>query len=87
MGRAALALPQALCDRLANIADPLETKAVLDEAVRGLLSEVADLPTRIDAAAWGRFLAEHIDDNGAPPKSEEKPAKARTPRRRQDSPK
>jgi hypothetical protein len=87
MRRAALALPQALCDRLANIADPLETKAVLDEAVRGLLSEVADLPTRIDAAAWGRFLAEHIDDNGAPPKSEEKPAKARTSRRRQDSPK
>jgi hypothetical protein len=85
MRRAALALPQALCDRLANIAGPLETKAVLDEAVRGLLSEVQELPTRIDAAEWAKFLAEHIDDNSAPPESAERPAKAKASRRRRDS--
>ena len=58
MRRAALALPQALCDRLAGTADPLEVKAILDEAVRALLTEVADLPNRIDAAEWEKFLAE-----------------------------
>jgi hypothetical protein len=82
MRRAALALPQALCDRLANIADPLEAKAVLDEAVRGLLTEVADLPNRIDAEAWAKFLAEQTADNGAPAESEERPARAKTVRRR-----
>jgi hypothetical protein len=58
-------------------------KRSLDEAMRGLLTEVA----RIGAAEWARFLAEQTADNGAPPESEEKPAKAKRPRRRHDSPK
>jgi hypothetical protein len=85
MRRAALALPQALCDRLAATADPDEVKAVLDEAMRGLLTEVADLPNRIDATEWEKFLAEQ--EGGGAAESEEKPAKAKTPRRRHDSPK
>ena len=55
MRRQALALPQAYCDRLAAAGDPLEVKTILDEAMRGLLTEVADLPNRIDAAAWEKF--------------------------------
>jgi hypothetical protein len=86
MRRTALALPQAYCDRLAAADDPLEVKAILDEAVRGLLSEVADLPTRIDAAAWEKFLADQESGGGGLLKSEEKPAKARTARRRHGSP-
>ena len=86
--RQALALPQAYCDRLAAVSDPLEVKAVLDEAMRGLLTEVQDLPNRIDAAAWEKFIAvQATTDNGAPSESEEKPARAKTPRRRHDSPK
>jgi hypothetical protein len=87
MRRQAFALPQAYCDRLAAPDDPLEANAILDEAMRGLLTEVADLPTRIGAAEWARFLADQTADNGAPPESEEKPAKAKRPRRRHDSPK
>ena len=87
MRRTALALPQALCDRLANIADPLEVKAILDEGMRGLLTEVQDLPNRIDAGEWERFLADQVAGGGAPSESEERPAKAKTPRRRHDSPK
>ena len=83
MRRAALALPQAYCDRLAAAGDPLEVKTILDEAMRGLLTEVADLPNRIDAAAWEKFLAgQDTPDDGSPAESEGKPAKARTPRRR-----
>jgi hypothetical protein len=82
MRRAALALPQALCDRLAGIADPLEAKAVLDGAVRGLLNEVADLPNCVDPAAWARFLAEQTADNGAAAVAEERPAQGKPPRRR-----
>jgi hypothetical protein len=81
MRRQALALPQAYCDRLAAAGDPLEVKAILDDAMRGLLTEVADLPNRIDAAAWERFLAEQTADNGAAAGAEGKPAKAKTPRR------
>jgi hypothetical protein len=81
--RAAMALQQAYCDRLAAAGDPLEVKTILDEAMRGLLTEVADLPNRIDAAAWEKFLAAHdTTDDGSPPESEEKPAKTKTPRRR-----
>jgi hypothetical protein len=82
MRRAALAMPQALCERLAAAGDPLEVKAILDEAMRGLLTEVADLPNRIDAAEWARFLAEQEAGGGAHPESEERPAKAKTLRRR-----
>ena len=54
-----LALPQALCDRLAAAGDPeAEVKAVLDEAMRRVVSEMADLPHRVDAKEWARFLAE-----------------------------
>jgi hypothetical protein len=87
MRQRALALPQALCGRLAATADPLEVKSALDQAMRELLGEMQELPSRIDAAAWARFLAEHIDDNGPAPEPEEKPAGARTARRRHDSPK
>jgi hypothetical protein len=47
MRRAALVLPQALCGRLAAVADPDAVRAILDEAVRGFLGEVQDLPNRI----------------------------------------
>ena len=66
MRRSALAMPQALCDRLAATADPDEVKAILDEAMRGLLTEAADLPNRIDAAEWARFLAEQEAGGGEP---------------------
>ena len=67
----ALALPQAYCDRLAAAGDPLEVKTILDEAMRGLLTEVADLPNRIDAAAWEKFLAgQDTPDDGSPAESE-----------------
>jgi hypothetical protein len=78
MRRAALALPQACCDRLAAAGDPLEVKTILDEAMRGLLTEVADLPNRIDAAAWEKFLAEK-GDNGAPSEPEESPRRPKCP--------
>jgi hypothetical protein len=81
MRRQALALPQAYCDRLAAAGDPLEVKAILDEAMRGLLAEVADLPNRIDAAAWERFLAD-----GAPPETEETAPKAKRAVEGHDSP-
>lgn len=66
MRRAALALPQALCDRLATVSAPLEVKAILDEAMRGLLTELQDLPNRIDAAEWERFLAEQDTTDKTP---------------------
>ena len=40
MSRQALALPQALCDRLAAVNGPLEVKAILNEAMLGLLAEI-----------------------------------------------
>jgi hypothetical protein len=49
---------RALCSRLAAAGDPLEVKAILDEAMRGLLTEVQDLPNCVDAEEWERFLAE-----------------------------
>jgi hypothetical protein len=55
MRQRTLAIPQALCDRLAAAGDPLEVKTILDEAMRGLLTEMQDLPNRIDAAEWERF--------------------------------
>ena len=82
MRQRALTLPQAYCDRLAASGDPLEVKSVLDQAMRELLSEMQELPTRIDAAEWDRFLAEQTTDDGSPSGSKEKPAKAKTPRRR-----
>ena len=82
MRQRALTLPQAYCDRLAASGDPLEVKSVLDQAMRELLSEMQELPTRIDAAEWDRFLAEQTTDDGSPSESKEKPAKAKTPRRR-----
>ena len=82
MRQRTLAIPQALCDRLAAAGDPLEVKTILDEAMRGLLTEMQDLPNRIDAAELEKFLAD-----GAPSESEERPAKGQTPRRRRhDSP-
>jgi hypothetical protein len=66
MRRQAMALPQALCDRLTNIADPDQVKAILDEAMRSLLSEVQELPHRIDAAEWEKFLAEQETVDGEP---------------------
>jgi hypothetical protein len=86
MHRQAMALPQTYCDRLAAVSAPLEIKAILDEAMRGLLTEMQELPHRIDATAWEKFLAEQeTAGGGAPSESEEKPAKAKTPRRRHDS--
>ena len=58
MQRRATAMPQAYCDRLAATGDALEVKAILDEALRGLLTEVQDLPNCVDAAEWEKFLAE-----------------------------
>lgn len=58
MRRQAMAIPQAYCDRLAAVGDPEAVKAILDEAMRGLLTEVQDLPNRIDAAEWEKFLGE-----------------------------
>jgi hypothetical protein len=58
MRRRALTLPQGLCNRLAAAGDPLEVKAILDEAMRGLLTEVQDLPNCVDAAEWKKILAE-----------------------------
>ena len=58
MRRQALALPKAYCDRLAAAGDPLEVKAILDAAMRGLLAEVQDLPHRIGAGQWAKFLAD-----------------------------
>ena len=66
MRRRALTLPQALCDRLAAAGDPLEVKAILDEAVRELLSEVADLPNCVDPAEWEKFLADQSENRRAP---------------------
>ena len=80
MSRRAMALPAAYCDRLAAAGDSLEAKAILDEAMRGLLREVQDLPNCVNAAEWEKFLEE--GDNGEPSESEERPPKARTPRRR-----
>ena len=81
MRQRALALPQAYCDRLAAVSDPVEAKAILDETVFGFLDEVADLPRCVDAGEWQKFLDEQ-SDNGAPSEPEERPAKARPPRRR-----
>ena len=64
MRRRALALPQALCYRLAEASEPLEVKAILDEAMRGLLTEVADLPNCIDPAEWAKFLEEERQEAG-----------------------
>ena len=58
MRRQALALPKAYCDRLAAAGDPLEVKAILDAAMRGLLAEVQALPNRIGAGQWAKFLAD-----------------------------
>jgi hypothetical protein len=73
MRRRALALPQMLSDRLAGVGDPLEIKAILDEAMRSLLSELQELPNRIDPAEWAKFLAEE-EGNGAaePPRRKQK---------------
>ena len=49
MSRQALALPQALCDRLAAVNGPLEVKAILNEAMLGLLAEMQELPNRIES--------------------------------------
>ena len=68
MRRQALALPQALCGRLAAVSAPLEVKAILDDAMRSLLSEVQDLPNRIDAAEWAKFLAEEEGNGAAEPR-------------------
>jgi hypothetical protein len=47
-----------------------------------------ELPHRIDATAWEKALAaQDTTDDGLPAESEEKPAKAKTPRRRHDLPK
>jgi hypothetical protein len=64
MSRRAMALPAAYCDRLAAAGDSLEAKAILDEAMRGLLREVQDLPNCVNAAEWEKFLEE--GDNGEP---------------------
>ena len=68
MRRSALALPQALCDRLAAAGDPLEAKEILDEAMRGLLTEVRDLPNCVDPAEWAKFLAEEEGNGAAEPR-------------------
>jgi hypothetical protein len=60
MRRQALALPKAYCDRLAAAGDPLEVKAILDAAMRGLLAEVQDLPNRIGAGQWAKFSRRSI---------------------------
>jgi hypothetical protein len=44
------------CDRLAATGDPLEVKAILNEAMLGLLAELQELPNRIDPAEWAEFL-------------------------------
>ena len=73
MRRRALALPQVYCDRLAAVGDPLEVKAILDEAMRGLLTEVADLPHCVDPEEWAKFLEEQeaggepVARSGKPP--------------------
>ena len=68
MRRQALALPQALCDRLAAVSAPLEIKEILDEAMRSLLSELQELPNRIDPAEWAKFLAEEEGNGAAEPR-------------------
>ena len=68
MRRQALALPQAYCGRLAAVSAPLEVKAILDDAMRALLSEVQELPNRIDAAEWAKFLAEEEGNGAAEPR-------------------
>ena len=68
MRRQALAIPQAYCNRLATVADPTEVKAILDEAMRSLLSELQELPNRIDPAEWAKFLAEEEGNGAAEPR-------------------
>ena len=55
-------------NRLATVADPTEVKAILDEAMRSLLSELQELPNRIDPAEWAKFLAEEEGNGAAEPR-------------------
>jgi hypothetical protein len=63
--------------------DVHEIRMVLEGAARALLDEIKDLPSKVTDPLW----LETLGENGAPGESEEKPAKAQTPRRRHDSPK
>jgi hypothetical protein len=56
------------CDRLAATGDPLEVKAILNEAMLGLLAELQELPNRIDPAEWAKFLAEGEGNGAAEPR-------------------
>ena len=47
---------------------PLEAQAILDEAMRGLLTEVRDLPNGVDPAEWEKFLAEDEGNGAAEPR-------------------
>jgi hypothetical protein len=70
-----LSVPHAYSRRLLGISDAHEMGLKLREMALALLEELQDLPQKIVDPNW---LA-HIGDNGEP---EERPAKAKTPRRR-----
>ena len=76
MRRQLLSLPGVLAGQLAGLSDVRKIRMVLEGAVHAALGELADLPAKVVDPHW----LEHIDDNGSPPESEEKPAKAKTPR-------
>jgi hypothetical protein len=70
-----LSVPHAYAGRLLGISDAHEMALKLREMALSLLEELQHLPEKVVDPDW---LA-HIGDNG---ESEEKPAKAKTPRRR-----
>jgi hypothetical protein len=80
MRQAILRLPADCAPQLAGMTDVHEVRMALEGAARALLDEIKDLPSKVTDRDW---LA-HIGDNG---ESEERPARAKTPRRRHDSPK
>jgi hypothetical protein len=78
-----LRLPAECAPQLAGLTDVHDIRMALEGAARAVLEELANFPSKVTDPHW----LEHIDDNGAPRESEEKPAQAKTPRRRHDSPK
>jgi hypothetical protein len=78
MRRQLLSLPGALAGQLADLSDVHKIRMVLEGAVHAALGELQDLPSKVVDPHW----LEHIDDNGSPSDPEEKPATAKSPRRR-----
>jgi hypothetical protein len=80
-----LSLPGAYAGRLAGCADVAASGEILREAALALLNDLKDFPERVVDPAWLERVAEEEAAGGDPLDPAEKPAKARTRRRRHDS--